>query len=98
MSVPLAAAAHADGFSAALLEYDTPHTMFRVLPLNLQPIVKNAVKHGSAPYAGAFHISVRTRKTERGSGWRSCAAPRLRGKGDGSGPRTAPANKRAPAV
>ena len=49
------------------VEYDTPHTMFRVPPLTLQPIVENAVKHGRDPYAGAFHISVRTRKTDRGS-------------------------------
>ena len=49
------------------VEYDTPHTMFRVPPLTLQPIVENAVKHGRDPYAGAFHISVRTRKTESGS-------------------------------
>lgn len=49
------------------VEYDTPHTMFRVPPLTLQPIVENAVKHGKDPYAGAFHISVRTRKTESGS-------------------------------
>ena len=50
-----------------LVEYDTPHTMFRVPPLTLQPIVENAVKHGRDPYAGAFHISVRTRKTDSGS-------------------------------
>ena len=49
------------------VEYDTPHTMFRVPPLTLQPIVENAVKHGRNPYAGAFHISIRTRKTESGS-------------------------------
>ncbi len=49
------------------VEYDTPHTTFRVPPLTLQPIVENAVKHGRDPYAGAFHISVRTRKTDAGS-------------------------------
>ena len=47
--------------------YDTPHTWFRVPPLTLQPIVENAVKHGRDPYAGALHISVRTRKTDFGS-------------------------------
>ncbi|MBR0096247.1 MAG: hypothetical protein IJP88_03640, partial [Synergistaceae bacterium] len=31
--------------------------------LTLQPIVENAVKHGRDPYAGAFHISIKTRKT-----------------------------------
>lgn len=49
------------------VEYDTPHTWFRVPPLTLQPIVENAVKHGRDPYAGAFHISIRTRKTDFGS-------------------------------
>lgn len=49
------------------VDYDTPHTMFRVPPLTLQPIVENAVKHGRDPYAGPFHISIRTRKTEDGS-------------------------------
>ena len=47
--------------------YDTPHTFFRVPPLTLQPIVENAVKHGRDPYAGPFHISIRTRKTDSGS-------------------------------
>ena len=49
------------------VEYDTPHIRFRVPPLTLQPIVENAVKHGRDPYAGALHISVRTRKTDFGS-------------------------------
>ena len=49
------------------VDYDTPHIRFRVPPLTLQPIVENAVKHGRDPYAGPFHISVRTRKTDSGS-------------------------------
>ena len=49
------------------VEYDTPHTWFRVPPLTLQPIVENAVKHGRDPFAGPFHISIRTRKTDTGS-------------------------------
>ncbi|MBR0406451.1 MAG: histidine kinase [Clostridia bacterium] len=49
------------------VDYDTPHTMFLVPPLTLQPIVENAVKHGRDPYAGPFHISIRTRKTESAS-------------------------------
>ena len=49
------------------VEYDTPHTFFRVPPLTLQPIVENAVKHGMDPYAGPFHISIRTRKTDASS-------------------------------
>ena len=52
---------------ALFVEYDTPHTLFRVPPLTLQPIVENAVKHGRDPYAGPFHISIRTRKTDAGS-------------------------------
>ena len=49
------------------VDYDTPHTRFRVPPLTLQPIVENAVKHGRDPYAGPFRISIRTRKTDSGS-------------------------------
>ena len=49
------------------VDYDTPHIWFRVPPLTLQPIVENAVKHGRDPYAGPFHISIRTRKTDSGS-------------------------------
>lgn len=49
------------------VEYDTPHIWFRVPPLTLQPIAENAVKHGRDPYAGPFHICIRTRKTDSGS-------------------------------
>ncbi len=49
------------------VDYDTPHTAFRVPPLTLQPIVENAVRHGRDPCAGPFHISIRTRKTDSGS-------------------------------
>ena len=52
---------------ALFVEYDTPHTMFRIPPLTLQPIVENSVKHGRDPYTGSFHISIRTRKTNSGS-------------------------------
>ena len=49
------------------VDYDTPHTIFRVPALTLQPIVENAVKHGRDAYAGPFHISIRTRRTDTGS-------------------------------
>ena len=49
------------------VEYDMPHTFFRVPPLTLQPIVENSVKHGRDPYIGPLRISIRTRKTDSGS-------------------------------
>ena len=32
-----------------VVDYDTPHTMFRLPPLTLQPIMENAVRHGRPP-------------------------------------------------
>ena len=49
------------------VEYDTPHTAFRLPPLTLQPIVENAVKHGMDPEAEPLRITVRTRETGTGS-------------------------------
>ena len=49
------------------VDYDTPHTLFRLPPLTLQPIVENAVKHGMDPEAGPLHISIRARKGPDGS-------------------------------
>ena len=49
------------------VEYDTPHTHFRIPPLTLQPIVENSVKHGIDPELEPLHILIRTRETESGS-------------------------------
>ena len=50
-----------------IVEYDTPHTFFRVPPLTLQPIVENAIKHGRDPNADPLRISIRTRHTDSGT-------------------------------
>ena len=52
---------------SVFVEYDTPHTEFRLPPLTLQPIVENAVIHGRDPDSGPLRIRIQTRKTEEGS-------------------------------
>ena len=49
------------------VEFDTPHTSFRIPPLTLQPIVENAVKHGLDPELSPLHVTIKTRHTENGS-------------------------------
>ena len=49
------------------VEYDTPHTRFRLPPLTLQPIVENAVIHGRDPDSEPLRITIQTQETEAGS-------------------------------
>ena len=46
------------------IDFDTPHTSFRVPPLTLQPIVENAVVHGLRGSDAPIHVSVITRKSD----------------------------------
>ncbi len=46
------------------VSFDTPHTLFRLPPLTLQPIVENSVKHGMAASDDPMHITIVTRQTD----------------------------------
>lgn len=46
------------------VDFDTPHTLFKLPPLTLQPIVENAVKHGMISSNKPIHITIKTRKTD----------------------------------
>lgn len=46
------------------IDFNTPHTSFRVPPLTLQPIVENAVVHGLRGSNAPIHVSVITRKSD----------------------------------
>ena len=50
-----------------IVSFDTPHTMFRLPPLTLQPLVENAVRHGMSVTKDPLRISILTRKTDNAS-------------------------------
>ena len=51
-----------------LVEFDTPHTLFRIPPLTLQPLVENSVKYGlDIDSTDPLRVSVKTEKVEKGS-------------------------------
>ena len=49
------------------VEYDTPHTAFRLPALTLQPLVENAVKHNVDGSKPPLHIRIRSAAAEGGS-------------------------------
>lgn len=51
-----------------IVEFDTPHTQFRVPPLTLQPLVENSVKYGlNIDSTEPLRVSIRTEKVDNGS-------------------------------
>ena len=49
------------------VEFDTPHTNFRIPPLTLQPIIENSIKYGVDPELEPLYISVQTNESDNGS-------------------------------
>ena len=50
------------------VEFDTPHTKFRVPPLTLQPLVENSVKYGlNIDSTEPLRVSIKTEKVDNGS-------------------------------
>lgn len=49
------------------VEFDTPHTNFRIPPLTLQPIIENSIKYGVDPELEPLYITVQTNETDNGS-------------------------------
>lgn len=51
-----------------IVEFDTPHTLFRIPPLTLQPLVENSVKYGlNIDSIEPLRVSIKTEKVEKGS-------------------------------
>ena len=51
-----------------IIEFDTPHTLFRIPPLTLQPLVENSVKYGlNIDSTEPLRVSVKTEKVDNGS-------------------------------
>ena len=48
------------------VEFDTPHTAFKLPPLTLQPIVENSVKYGVSPGLDPLYLSIITEESDEG--------------------------------
>ena len=51
-----------------VVEFDTPHVLFRVPPLTLQPLVENSIKYGmDVDSEEPLRVLVKTERTKTGS-------------------------------